>query len=102
MHECFFKCTCNFTLRPPVAGKSQEGRKFKSRISVWTLRPTESVGVGVGCVWGGVCGVAGLPGSKKLKRPNLAKSSFIKSQILKKEKRPNKGQILLKKIVKNN
>jgi len=34
-----------------------------------------------------------LPGPKKLKRPNLAISSFKKGQILKKEKRPNKGQI---------
>jgi len=44
-------------------GKSQEGQKFKSRISFWTLRPTEmrgrvirpteSVGVGVG--WWCVC-----------------------------------------------
>jgi len=25
----------------PCQGKSQEGRKFKSRISFWTLRPTE-------------------------------------------------------------
>jgi hypothetical protein len=44
--------------------------------------------------------LAGLPGPKKLKRPNLAISSFKKGQILKNEKRPNKGQISLKKIVK--
>jgi len=33
-----------------------------------------------------------LPGPNKLKRPNLAISSFKKGQILKNEKRPNKGQ----------
>jgi len=44
--------------------------------------------------------VSGLPGPKKLKRPNLAISSFKKGQILKNEKRPNKGQIYLKKFVK--
>jgi hypothetical protein len=42
---------------------------------------------------------AGLPGPKKFKRPNLAISSFKKGQILKNEKRPNKGQISLKKFV---
>jgi len=31
----------------------------------------------------------GLPGPKKLKRPNLALSRFKKGQILKNEKRPN-------------
>jgi len=41
-----------------------------------------------------------LPGPKKLKRPNLEISSLKKGQILKNEKRPNKGQISLKKIVK--
>jgi len=41
-----------------------------------------------------------LPGPKKLKRPNLAISSFKKGQILKNEKRPYKGQISLKKMVK--
>jgi hypothetical protein len=40
-----------------------------------------------------------VPGPKKLKRPNLAISSFKKGQILKNEKRPNKGQISLKKFV---
>jgi hypothetical protein len=34
--------------------------------------------------------VSGLPGPKKLKRPNLAISSFKKGQILKNEKRPKK------------
>jgi len=43
---------------------------------------------------------AGLPGPKKSKRPNLAINSFIKGKILKNEKRPNKGQISLKQIVK--
>jgi len=43
---------------------------------------------------------SGLPGPKKLKRPNLAISSFKKGQILKNEKRLNKGQISLKKFVK--
>jgi hypothetical protein len=43
---------------------------------------------------------AGLPGPNKLKRPNLAISSFKKGQILKNEKRPNKGQISFKKFVK--
>jgi len=38
--------------------------------------------------------------SKKIKRPNLAISSFKKGQILKNEKRPNKGLISPKKIVK--
>jgi len=42
----------------------------------------------------------GLLGPKKLKRPNLAISSFKKGQILKNENRPNKGEISLKKIVK--
>jgi len=41
-----------------------------------------------------------LPGPKKLKRPNLAISSFKKGQILKNEKRPNKGQISFKIFVK--
>ena len=41
-----------------------------------------------------------LPSPKKLKRPNLAISSFKKGQILKNEKRPNKGQISFKKLVK--
>jgi len=41
-----------------------------------------------------------LPGLKKLKRPNLAISSFKKGQILKNEKRPNKGQISFKNFVK--
>jgi len=44
--------------------------------------------------------VSGLPGQNKFKRPNLAISSFKKGQILKNEKRPNKGQISFKKIVK--
>jgi hypothetical protein len=44
--------------------------------------------------------LTGLPGPKKLKRPNLAISSFKKGQILKNEKRPNKGQIFLKKLFK--
>jgi len=43
---------------------------------------------------------AGLPGPKKLKGPNLVISSFKKGQILKNEKRPNKGQISLKKFIK--
>ncbi len=43
---------------------------------------------------------SGLPGPKKLKRPNLAMSSFKKGQILKNKKWPNKGQISLKKFVK--
>jgi len=30
-----------------INGKSQEGRKFESRISFWTLRPTEIGGGGV-------------------------------------------------------
>jgi len=34
----------------------------------------------------------GLPGPKKLKRPNLAISSFKKGQILKNEKRQNLPQ----------
>jgi len=38
--------------------------------------------------------------SKKLKRPNLAISSFKKGKILKNEKRPNKGQISFKKLLK--
>jgi len=42
----------------------------------------------------------GLPGPNKLKRPNLAISSFKKGQILKNEKRPNKGLISFKKFVK--
>jgi hypothetical protein len=42
----------------------------------------------------------GLPGPKKIKRPNLAISSFKKGQILKNEKKPNKGQIYLKKLLK--
>jgi len=42
----------------------------------------------------------GLPGPKKLKRPNLAISSFKKGQILKNEKRPNKGQISSQKLLK--
>jgi hypothetical protein len=37
-----------------------------------------------------------LPGPKKLKRPNMAISSLKKGQILKNEKRPNKGQIKAK------
>jgi len=41
-----------------------------------------------------------LPGPKKLKRPNLAIRSFKKGQILKNEKRPNKGQISFKIFVK--
>jgi len=44
--------------------------------------------------------VAGLPGPKKLKRPNLAISGFKKGQILKYEIRPNKGQISFRKFVK--
>jgi len=47
----------------------------------------------------GLC-MSGLPGPKKSKRPNLAISSFKKGQILKDEKRPNKGQISFKKFVK--
>jgi len=43
---------------------------------------------------------AGLPGPKKLKRPNLAISSFKKCQILTNEKRPNKGQIFFKNFLK--
>jgi hypothetical protein len=39
---------------------------------------------------------SGLPGPKKLNRPNLAISSFKKGQIPKYEKRPN----FLQKIVK--
>jgi len=42
----------------------------------------------------------GLPDPKKLNRLNLAISSFIKGQILKNEKRPNKGQISFKIFVK--
>jgi len=41
-----------------------------------------------------------LPGPKKLKSPNLAISSFKKGQILKNEKRQNKGQIFFKKLLK--
>jgi len=41
-----------------------------------------------------------VPGSKKFKRPNLAISSFKKGQILKNEKRPNKGQIYFKTFVR--
>jgi len=48
-----------------------------------------------------VC-VTGLQVPKKLKRPNLAISSFKKGQILKNEKRPNKGQIPSKKFLKLN
>jgi len=44
--------------------------------------------------------VTGLPGPKKLKRPNLAISSFKKGQILKNEKkakyRPNFSQLFVK------
>jgi len=46
--------------------------------------------------------VSGLPGKKKLKRPNLAISSFKKGQILKNEKRPKKRPNflqILKKIM---
>jgi hypothetical protein len=43
--------------------------------------------------------IAGLPGPKKFKRPNLAISSFKKGQILKNENRPNKDQISPKKFV---
>ncbi len=42
----------------------------------------------------------GLPGPKKLKRINLAISSFKKGQILKTDKRPNKGQISFQHFVK--
>jgi hypothetical protein len=38
--------------------------------------------------------------SKNLKRPYLAISCFKKGQILKSEKRPNTGQISLKKMFK--
>jgi hypothetical protein len=41
-----------------------------------------------------------LPGRKKIKRPTLVISSFKKGQILKNEKRPNKGQIFNKKCHK--
>jgi len=44
------------------------------------------------------CRIAGLPGPKKCKRPNLAISSFKKGQILKNEKRPNEGQISFKNL----
>jgi hypothetical protein len=44
--------------------------------------------------------IAGLPGQKKFKRPNLALSSFKKGQILKNEIRPSKGQISFKKLLK--
>jgi len=47
-----------------------------------------------------MCYLAGLPGPKKIKRTNLAKSSFKIGQILKNEKRPNKGQISFKRFVK--
>jgi hypothetical protein len=43
---------------------------------------------------------SGLPGPKKLKTPNLAISRFKKGQILKNEKRPNKGQSSPKIFVK--
>jgi len=40
--------------------------------------------------------LAGLPHPQKLKRPNLAISNFKKGQILKNEKRSNKGQNFFK------
>jgi hypothetical protein len=49
-------------------GKSLEGRKFKSRIAFWTLRPKEIGGGGIrptgcGCgVWGGRGGGKGCVG----------------------------------------
>jgi len=49
-------------------------------------------------VWSCVC--VRVARSRKIKRPNLAISSFKKGQILKNEKKPNKGQILIKKFVK--
>jgi len=38
--------------------------------------------------------------SKKIKKAKFGHKQFQKGQILKNEKRPNKGQISLKKIVK--
>ena len=38
--------------------------------------------------------------SQKFKRPKLAMSSFKKGQILKNEKRPNKGQIFKENLLK--
>jgi hypothetical protein len=38
---------------------------------------------------------SGLPGLKKIERPNFAISKFKKGQILKNEKRPKKAKILL-------
>ncbi len=43
---------------------------------------------------------SGLPGPEKLKRPNLAKSSFKKAKFSKMKKRPNKGQIVFKNLFK--
>ena len=42
-------------------------------------------------------GMKGLPGPKQFNGPILAISSLKKDQILKNEKRPNKGQIFIKK-----
>jgi len=46
--------------------------------------------------WEALSRLPGLPGPKKLKRPNLAISSFKKGQILKNEKRPNFPQKIVK------
>ena len=43
---------------------------------------------------------AGLPGPKIFKSPNLAISSFKKGQIIKNEKRQNKGQIFKENLLK--
>jgi len=43
---------------------------------------------------------AGLPGPKKLKRPNLAISSIKKGQILKNEKRTKKDKFPSKILLK--
>jgi hypothetical protein len=45
-------------------------------------------------------GETGLPGPKKLKRPYLAISSFIKGQILKNEKGQIKAKFPAKKLLK--
>jgi hypothetical protein len=44
--------------------------------------------------------ITGLPGSKNIKRPILTISCFKKDEILKNEKRPKKGQIFFKNLLK--
>jgi hypothetical protein len=41
-----------------------------------------------------------FPGPKKIKKAKYGHKQFQKGQILKNEKKPNKGQIFFKKIVK--